>query len=225
MKKGDRPNPGEEFLYKLSGDKEFQQDVYKARIQLRIPPEGYADKEMRHDWLKKHDVFDLLAIEMHLQKKYKISIAFQYHLDDYIFFGKTHKETNKTIAPVVIDTYAHKMDLGDVEEFYKKTGEAYAKLFILGNSSKSEVLSFINTNWEKIESILREQRGEKKVLRKTIYKERNQRIKKLWRMPTKELQKMAGSDSSYKDSLIQKILENEGVHVTDGYIRKIRYSK
>jgi hypothetical protein len=70
MKKGDRPNPGEELLYHLSGNQEFRQDLLKARKFLGIPEEGFSDEDMYKKWLKKKgNALNLLSADLHFQKK------------------------------------------------------------------------------------------------------------------------------------------------------------
>lgn len=232
MKKGDRPNPGEELLYHLSGNQEFQQDLLKARKFLGIPEEGFPDEDMCKKWLKDGNALDLLSADLYFQKKYKISIAYRFYIDDYIFFGEIRSKVNKQLPPsVVFERYAHRadMDLGDVEEFYKETGEPYAKLFILGNASKSDVLDYINKNWEKVEEILTEQRGVRKVVRKTIYKKRNLDIVKWCGKTIIELRNEANRidpehaphKSNYKELLIQKILRKKYGYIGESYIKKI----
>jgi hypothetical protein len=159
-----------------------------------------------------------------------------FYIDDYIFFGEIRSKANKQLPPsVVFERYAHRadMNLGDVEEFYKETGEPYAKLFILGNASKSDVLDYINKNWEKVEEILTEQRGIRKVVRKTIYKKRNREIKEWWHKPIAELRKEADKIdperaphiSGCKELLIKKILRKEYGYIGENYIKKIGQSK
>ena len=229
MKKGDGPNPGVEFLYKLYGEQGFRQDIIGARKHLGIPEGGFIEDGMDEKWMKDNHIFDLMAVESYLQKKYKISIAYIWQLSDYIFFGEIRNKANMKIPPsVVIEKYAHRKDigLGDVEEFYKETAEPYVKLYILGNASKSDILGFINKNWKEIEDVLVEQRGERRMIRTTTYKGRNQLIKELICKSIEELQKEAESHSRYKDLLIQKILLKRGFGaVNEGYIRKMGSKK
>lgn len=222
MKKGDRPNPGEEFLYHLAGKRGFQQDLAQVRKQLGIPLNGFPGQVAFKGWLKKADMFSLLAVELQFHKKYKISIAYQQQLDDYLFFGRVLKSYKP--VPVVIDRCAHrKNSFGNIEELYREIDEPYAKLLVLGSASKSDVLSFIDSNWKHIDEALVEQRGERKTIRKTTHKERNLLIKKLFQEPTKALQQKAGSSSTYKDTLIQKIMTKRGYKMSEGQIRKLRY--
>lgn len=176
MKKGDRPNPGEEFLFKLSLKENFQRDLINARKHLGIPEKGSTGESDRQKWLANHDVFDLLAVELELQKRYKISVAYQEFLDDYIFFGKLKSKVTTKKPPVaIIDQFSHKFDSGNIEEFYRETGEPYVKVLIFGWGSKNDVVEFIKNNWKTIEGALWEQRGGhgREIIRKTCKQRKN----------------------------------------------------
>src|SRR5436853_115800 len=89
--KKENSNQGEEFFYKLSFNKEFQNDLLRARQQLGLPKVGFTKKEARKIWIDNNakKMLDFLGIQMHLKKKYKIPASFWWELtDDHIFFNK-----------------------------------------------------------------------------------------------------------------------------------------
>jgi len=233
MGKGDGPNPGEEFFYKLSLRQEFQQDILSARKQLGILERGLASEDDRIEWLSanKDKAFNFMGIELGLKERYKIPLEYWIFISEYIFFGESRGVLKSNIAPVVIDEHAHeegdRYRYGDIEGFYRETGEPYAKLFILGTASKTGVINFINKNWGKIEDVLDVQRGQKrKRVRKTTNKERNRLIKELWRKSAKELRQEADSRATDKEILISKILKVRGFgNIDEGYIRKMSAKK
>ncbi|MFA5413255.1 MAG: hypothetical protein WC348_01815 [Patescibacteria group bacterium] len=236
MKKGDRPNPGEEFLYKLSGQPKFNEYLIGWRERIGVPKNGLGKVvKWQEEWdrLINNDraAFNILVAAEHLQMKFKIPIAYAPFIRLYLCFGYIPKELNEVeVAKVCLP--AHLLDPGDRDGDKEKDlrtyfpYEPYAKLIIFGTSRKSDVIKFIAERWGEVEEVFKKQGWVRpKAVRRTIYKERNLLVKELWRKSTKELQKEAGSSGTYKDLLIQKILAKREMDVKDGYIRKMRYSK
>ena len=223
VRQGDKTNAGEEFLYRLSLRRGFQDDLKKARAHLDIPDAGFASKEDHLTWLEQnmHRMLDVLSVNRSLLEKYKIPLAYYAHLETHIDFGGRGAERVETV-PVVVDfDVDESQDLGAL---YRELGEPYVRLFILGNAQKTDVLDFISKHWEPIENALYVQRGGPRArIRKTTHKDRNQLIRDLWKKSVATLQEQAGnSKRKLKESLIQKILEEKGYGiVSDGYIRKM----
>jgi len=235
MKKGDGPNAGEEFFYKLSRSREFQQDLIRARKQLGIYEKGFSDPRTREKlWIKnKHaDMFGLFGIELHLKEKYKIPTPYWQFIDDYIFFGQI-VSTTKNKIPVAMVAPNTPPGFGSIEDFYDANNEPYVKLFIFNNASKTKVVDFVKNNWREIELGLNINIHNTKRVRTTIYKKRNRTIRELWKVPLVELQREAqtGGDkiiTKERDLLVSKILVKRGLtpsELSGGTIRRIANEK
>lgn len=239
-RKGDKKvNPGEEYLYKLSLDPKFNEDLITERINLGIPQDGFTiDSNDFSNWLKTSgkDVVDITDVWNNISKKYKISSLFSSYLNDYLFFGKnrTHEKINivaRILPPTKQDFESIDFDM-DAEKHLQLRNEPYARLIIFGNGRKSDVIKYIEKNWGEVENVLKQQGWTPRpVIRRTQFKERNKLIKELLQKTTSELQKIANSKNKiktnikYKDLLIQQILKNEGYnHISEGYIRKMNSS-
>ncbi|MDD5760360.1 MAG: hypothetical protein PHI06_14935, partial [Desulfobulbaceae bacterium] len=161
-----------------------------------------------------------------LCKKYRIPFAYAFYLHDYISYSRTFPDHDVSFVTIGQPTkHTFEPFDPDHEGYYQRRGEPYAKLLISGDGHKSDVLKYIENNWDKIEDILKEQGWTRpKKIRKTINKDRNRLVKQLWLCSTKELQKLADlNDTKYKDRLIQKVLKKRGISLSEGYIRKLRY--
>lgn len=226
MKKGDGPNSGVEFFYKLSHKPEFQQDLIRARKQLGISEKGFIDPKTREKlWIehKDADMLGLLGAELHLKEKYKIPIPYLPFIDDYIFFGKPMNALKNKPQIARID-YPGPPNFESIEKFYDANNEPYVKLFVFGNATKTKVVDFIKKNWREIELGLNKNIHKKERVRETIFKDRAQAIRALWRLPLQELQKESGSSTKERSLLVAKVLVKRGATKTelnDGYIRKI----
>ncbi|MFA5124453.1 MAG: hypothetical protein WC473_01320 [Patescibacteria group bacterium] len=231
MAKGEQANRSEEYLYKLSLNDKFQADVLELRRILGIPSEGVKDQDDRQkcfaDTTK--DIFVLDAL-FYLQEKYKVPLDYVFHLDDFIFFGKSTGDKKFQLpgyyyssAKILPPKHTLEPDDVDLEEFYKDHKEPYVKILVFGDSTKSEVLGYLNQNWNQVEKILTQQGWKpQKRVRKTVHKERNRLIKELYKKTKKELEKEYGTTSQSKELLISKIMDKLGYgYVDDGYIRKI----
>jgi len=240
--KGDAPNPGEEFFYKLSLRPDFNQFLIDFRKKVGIPKNGLgrAGKwEEKWDRLisKSNIAFHILVSAEHVQTRYKIPKAYAQFIRFYICFGYIPDEFNKSdiarICPPV-----HILSPGNIDEEQELRSyfsyEPYAKILIFESGSKSDVLKFIKENWSAVEKIIEKQRGfSRKRVRKTIYKYRGQVVKKLWRKPLKELQRKAKTDettimTNERDLLVAKILVKLGLakkELSGGCIRRIANEK
>lgn len=228
MKKGDGPNPGVEFFYKLSLNAAFQSDLTTARKMLGITLGERPDIKTeagREFWEDK--IMDVLTVMANLKMKYDIPEAYWSNfLEDYIFFGTAIVAKSEMPRVAVIDWLSPRqkeLKLGDIESWYRKSKEPYVKMFVLRNATKTSLKRFIDDNWRSIREELIARDGDKKRVRETVHKERNQRIRELYHRPTHELRKLANDpQGKYKYSLIRKVLKQEGFGlVSEGYIRKI----
>ena len=242
MKKGDKPNAAEEFLYKLFSQPKFNEYLANYRKRAGIPKDGLGKtKNWKKEWnLLINDpkkAFVILVATEHLQTKFKIPVVFTPFIRFYFCFGYVPKEFSKRVnvakicPPIHLLNPEHENEEEEIQTYFPY--EPYAKLLIFGTSRKSDVIEFIEKNWNKVESVMKRQGWVRpKMVRRTIYKRRNLRIKELNRKTLKELQKEADPDGTYyegfspkyKHLVIQKILKKEGYgEVNDGYIRKIAY--
>lgn len=215
-----KPNLGIEFFYKLFIKSEFQKDLSRVRKQLCIPEKGFSNNKHRMWWIENNfsKMIDLMGVELRFKTKYDIPMPYMELVDDYIFFGKAVNHL-KHKAPVAI-LHPTKED----EKLYREFNEPFTTMLIFGNATKTQVVDYIKKNWREIE--MEKNKGHR--TRLTLYKDRNQTIRELWKVPLKELQKEANSTSGYKDILISKILVKRGFVLTElspGYIRKVANQK
>ena len=226
--KGIKTNKAIELLYRLSLRVDFQKDIEKARIILNIPSHGFSSYRERQESINNIDSILFTDQILNILKKYKISLAYYVPLQEYLEMGKIKTKTKQEEFVAVIDDFAHRNDIdsGNLEEFYREFGEPFAKVLILGNSTKSDVIDFINRNWNKIQSILAEQGNnpnQRIRKKKDKNKDRDKNIIELSKETTENLKKQLGNPigTLYKEDLIKKIMERDGYHISDGYIRKI----
>lgn len=237
MKKGGKKtNKAIEFLYDLSFRDDFMQDLEQARQILGIPKNGF--KNMKYEdnlkWIKDiKTVVNFNKITFSFIEKYSIPHSYHWVFQEYLQTGKleTRQTGNEQVA--FIDSTAHnpKFPLGFLDYHYRKSGEPFVKLFILGNNSKTDVKNFIDKYWKNIEDSFLEQGCELgKRVRKTRNKDRDILIIKLSKKPIKELRKKLerkGGEflkSDSKEDIISKLLILErpkSFRVKSGYIRKI----
>lgn len=214
--KGDGPDTADEFLHKLSLREDFSKDLLRARKILRIPQEGFPDKETEKAW--DGNGLELLETWMDLMKIYKIPVPYQLMLHDYLFFNKATHHVRSSVLVVDYPSFDGEVDL---EELYKGMEEPYAKVLIFKNATKSAVLKDIKKNWQTIAGVLNILGPKKKRIRETKYKEQNKLIHDLWlKSPSalrEELAKL-GIDlppKLYKENLIQRILTARGYRRKD----------
>ena len=81
-------------------------------------------------------------------------------MDGFIFFGKStgDKELRlqgRCYSSAKVLPPAHTLDADDVdlEDFYKEHKEPYAKILVFGDNTKSEVLGYLEQNWDEVEKI------------------------------------------------------------------------
>lgn len=223
MRKSDRPNPGEEFFYKLSLGPEFEKDLRRERIGIGIPKNGFKTKEEQQYWLRKNSkkIITISTVWQRLRARYKIPKSYLFpYLNSYLFFGKI---PNWKPPVAQIGSPVDNLE-NDIENYID---EPYAKVIIFGNATKSDAIKFITEEWDNIEKILKKQGWSRPPkIRRTIHKERNILIKQLWRKPKRGLQKELNSITTQKELLIQRILKKRGfVDVNEGYIRKMSSNK
>ena len=234
MRKGDT-NRGEEFIYKLSLNEEFEKDIAATRAAFGIPERGI--KTTKEEWIWSHsdamDTFEYFDTLKKFCQSHKIPMGYEHSLESYILYGINSKLklAEPTVARIV---HPQKIKLtalkNSIEGYYQRHGEPYAKILVFGNGSKSDVLRYIEKNWSDVEDVLKKQGWNKlRKIKKTIYKERNIFIKQLWRKSINDLQELADQrdsagaphNSRYRDLLIQIILKKEFGEIGEGYIRKI----
>ncbi len=232
MKKGDRPNPGEEFLYKLDGQAKFHDVLLNWRKIIGIPDQGLGkevkwEKEWERLISNDRTAVKIMAAAQNLQWKFKIPMTYFRFIYLYLCFGYVPSEfwgENEFVKILKPDSLLNPGGDNEEKDLITIFREPYVKLLIPGTSRMSDVTDYLTKHWNKVEEILKLQGWEKpKPIRKTIHKQRNLLIKELWRKPTRELQKEAEFVSSYKERLIQKIMRKKGYKMTEGQIRKLRY--
>ncbi|MFA5129732.1 MAG: hypothetical protein WC477_02300 [Patescibacteria group bacterium] len=219
MKKGDKPNPGEEFFYKLSLKKEFEEDLVIARKKIGIPNAGFTDEDEHLHWMSTpgdpQRTFDTI---FSLREKYKIPITYTHLLHKILFYGDDEVKESERPDIMTILPPAHLCDPSgsDLEHYYRQHGEPYVRILILANAKKSDIIRELGLCWDQVEEILKTQGWIKpKKIRKTVNKVRNKLIKELWRKPIKDLKtevkRYAPNDIlKRKESLIKKILQHKG---------------
>jgi hypothetical protein len=235
MEKGDnKTNKAIEFLYKLSTRSDFINDIKEIKKKLKIPDNGFKaiDDQERLKWFKKTNTLDLMKKYLFIREKYSIPIAYNSVLQEYIETGKLETKRKQDELSAFIDPVAHIKNTGNAEDYFREIGEPFAKIIILGNNSKTDVINFIDNNWEKIEDVFLEQ-GHivGKRVRKSTNKNRDSLIIELSRKPIKELRdrliKKGGSfiKGEPKENIISKLLPLENktkpYYAKSGYIRKI----
>lgn len=237
MPKGDRSNPGEEFLYKLSLKPEFQLDLINARKRLEIPDNGFSNGQEKTNRFKQPlKIILFISTLESLSRDYKIPKPYIGILDRYVCFNDVFSKKQGLPDVASIEPPAGMLKPTDInmESYYWESAQPYAKLLIFGSSRKSDVIKFIEKNWNKVEEILKKQGWTRpKTVRRTLFKKRNQRIKELYMIRSvEELQKIADPEGDQETStkqrylLIQNILRKEGYgEVDDGYIRKMGSKK
>lgn len=236
MKGDNKTNKAIEFLYNLSLNDNFIKDINEAKKFLKIPEKGFkgfTDDDRLKLINNKKTAMDLMGAILHLAKKYSIPLAYHSVFQEYIETGKLETKRRQDEFVAFIDPTAHRTDFnpGHVEDYYNATGEPFAKLIILGNNSKTDVMNFIDKNWEKIEEVFLEQGHDvNKRVRNKIYKNRDAQIIILSKKSPQELRQELKSSNveiigiNYKEDLIRKLLKLDkygGSSVSSGYIRKI----
>ncbi len=220
MKGGKKTNKAIEFLYNFTFDDDFIKDVKEARKLLE-------------------NQVAFFGFSMHILKKYSIPLAYSQVLQEYIKSGNLETTRTQDEFVAFIDPTAHKTDFepANAEDYYRINGEPFAKLIILGNNSKTDVMNFIDKNWSKIEDVFLEQGHDiNKRVRHKAYKKRDQQIITFSRKKIKELRdELKLNDieiigTKYKEDLISKLLKLNkygNFSVTSGYIRRIisKYKK
>ncbi len=234
MKNKPKLNHAEEYLYKLSTKTKFGELLTEVRRKMDIPIDGIGETI---EWKKEHEkllndpkkAFDLLIFTELAQFKYKIPLAYSPYISVYLCFGFIPNEFEEPFGVrVLAPSYmANLDDLYGEKEIHKYfPHEPYARLIVFGTSTKSEVIKFIEENWDEVEEVFKKQGWSRpKKIRQTVHKKRNYLVQGLWHKPTNELREIAGLKSGYKDTLIQKILSDQGIQMTEGHIRKLRYPK
>lgn len=200
----DKPSRAEEILFVLSLRSDFQSDVNAARA--KYSPEGILE----------------------LMQKYKIPSQLYESVRDYIQTNSTQSRAKRVNEVALIEQWATFDDRAEqepLENMYRVRGEPYVKLFLLSGGSKSDIHDFIDKKWPKIEEMFSMQGADThKRIRVRNHKERDRLVMELARKPKEELQELASSQSTYKDILINMILERVYGYKkppSEGYIRKL----
>ena len=227
---GKQTNKAIEFLYRLSLEDDFQNDIKKIRISLGIPPDGYAAPEDRSAGVRRSDSMVFFASMMSLMKKCEIPQAYWCALQHYLEMNNFEIREKPIDLIGFIDRWVHRDDDKNApsENWFKYKKEPFVKIILFGNNSKSDVHAFIDKNWWLIEEILLEQGSEFKRVRgkKDENRPRDSLIIKLAKESREHLitglkQKPLNPKSKYKNTLIRLRIEELGYNVSDESIGKI----
>lgn len=220
----DKEGKTHKIIQKLSRSNEFMTSILRIRSLGDVPKVGFKSRAENEKWysnlepMKSDDFY--YAIEL-LLEEYKLSQNLYKHIEEYICFGDSYlnkiKNKNDICELAEFDEYDRVTSSADM--YWGNSHRDFAKVFISGDASLTEVKNWLDINWSKI----KESMGETKRFRKSTKIERNKRIKELHSKSYEELG-LKKIDSYTKEAYIKKIIKEEfGDDMDVENIRNIKY--
>src|SRR3989344_8778353 len=160
---GQKTNKASEFLYRLSLDQDFQEDIefLRKRFEITPVPIKVLHSENRPNWITQENSTEWFVAILEIMKKYSIPQPFYVPLTEFIETNDPDATYTSRLDHVgFIDRYAYRKEMGSVidnEKFFIDRGVPFVKIILFGNNSKTDVKNFIDSKWKEIEKILEEQ--------------------------------------------------------------------
>lgn len=224
MSKINPVNRALETIYKLSLDKSFRKEIKLVRERLKIPVNGFTDRDayMKNLYTFIPDLNDLIDEIIILLKKYQLPFTYWIEFSEYIKFGSLYYDGK--VQDQLISIEYPNLSNSNHSVGYERFNKPYVRIYILDGWAKEDVIKSIRNNWVEIKKSLQAQGGTNTRVRISLNKERNHLILQLSEMSKNDLAKMINADIKlfpYKEVLISKVLkEKYKVNVSSDIVKK-----
>lgn len=208
MKKGDKKTNlrTKKLIYELSLNEKFNNFIKSARKQLLIPSSGFKSDVKFNEWLDgdKENGMNLVAFDFEIQEKFGIPLTYCTIVSQYLCFGPDKIKIPRDPKIVIENIYSD--DEGSLDELYKKTNVPFVKVYILGGSTKEQVVQELRDRWEEIERVFWRQGCDSRIVKEIKNEERDALIFDLYSKSRKDLGMKKGT---YKEMTVARILREK----------------
>ena len=236
------PNKAGELFYRASLKEAFRNDVLNIRVMFGIPRDGFKSPEAAKKWFSDYinnKLSDPPGTNYFVEQrnfliKHKLPLGASPLFNSYILLnGKQYiylnfsdeiceVDTNVTTG-IEIESPISVRVISPIETKWHASGQAFVKLFISDKATPSDIQRYIKNNWPTIREALKQQLGNKPLVRvrTATHKERDKKILELYNLSRKELGLEKGVLGQYKDIAVASKMAELGYKVTPENVRKI----